>query len=146
MQVEGVVNQSESGQFRIGQPASIGMDAFPDLRFKGRVHSIGALAMGGRRENFYIRNVPVRIAIDGHDPRCIPDLSAWANVEVERRENALLIPLEALQSDAGKTVVYVKRPGALEKRDVELGSRNETYAVVLSGLSAGEEVVVGSLK
>jgi len=146
MQVEGSVNQSESSEFRIGQPATVGMDAFPDLRFKGRVYSIGALAISGRRENFYIRNVPVRIAIEGHDPRCIPDLSAWANVVVERRENALLIPREAVQSDAGKIVVYVKRPGALEKRDVELGSRNETHAVVLSGLSVGEEVVLGSLK
>lgn len=142
MQVEGIANQSESGRLRLGQPATVGLDAFPELRFKGRVHSVGALAIGGRRENFYVRTVPVRVAIEGSDPRLIPDLSAWADVEVERHENVLLIPREAVATEEGQPVVYVRGPSGLEKRAVTLGPANRLRVAVLSGLSAGEEVAL----
>ena len=142
MQVEATVNQSESSEFRIGQPAVVGLDAFPELRFKGRVYSIGALAVRSGRENYYVRSVPVRVAVEGRDPRFIPDLSAWADVEVERQENVLLAPREAVQSEGGESVVYVKGASGFEKRTVQLGPRNETHAVVLAGLRAGEEVAL----
>jgi multidrug efflux pump subunit AcrA (membrane-fusion protein) len=142
MQVEATANQSDSSEFRIGQPAVVGLDAFPELRFKGRVYSIGALAVRSGRENYYVRGVPVRVAIEGRDPRFIPDLSAWADVEVERHENVLLAPREAVQSEGGESVVYVKGASGFEKRAVQLGRRNGTHAVVLAGLRAGEEVAL----
>jgi len=120
----------------------VGLDAFPELRFKGHVYSIGALAIRSGRENFYVRSVPVRIAVDGRDARFIPDLSAWADVEVERQENVLLVPREAVQPEGGESVVYVKGASGFEKRTVEVGSRNGTHAVVLAGLQAGEEVAL----
>jgi len=143
MQVEAVVNQAENTELRIGQPARIGLDAFPEARLRGKVYSIGALAVRlGWRESYYIRTVPVRIAIDGSDPRLIPDLSAWAEIEQERHENALLVPLEVVRWEAGNTFVQVHRDNRFEKRPVELGSRNQTHAVVLAGLQAGEEVAL----
>jgi len=142
MQVEAAVNQSESSEFRIGQPAVVGLDAFPELRFKGRVYSLGAIAVRGTRDNYFIRSVPVRVAVGGSDPRFIPDLSAWADVEVERHENVLLAPREAVQSEGGESVVYVKGASGFEKRTVQLGPRNGTHAVVLAGLRAGEEVAL----
>jgi len=84
MQLEASVSQADSSQFRIGQTAEIGLDAFPDAHFRGRIYSIGALAVKGMWDTYYIRNVPVRIAIEGRDARLIPDLSAWAHVAVDR--------------------------------------------------------------
>lgn len=82
MQLEAWVSQADSSQFRIGQQAEIGLDAFPDAQFRGRIYSIGALAVKGMWDTYYIRNVPVRLTIAGRDPRLIPDLSAWAHVAV----------------------------------------------------------------
>jgi hypothetical protein len=63
------------------------VDAFPDLKFKGRIHSIGALATrSGMGESYWVRSVPVKIAIEGNDPRLIPDLSAWAFVESAQQQ------------------------------------------------------------
>ncbi|MBI4874167.1 MAG: HlyD family efflux transporter periplasmic adaptor subunit [Acidobacteria bacterium] len=141
MQVEAVINQAESEEFRIGQPAKITLDAFPGLELKGKVYSIGALAVGGRMQNYYIRNIPVRIAIEGSDPRLIPDLSAGAEVVIERSEpHSTLVPQGAVSTESGKTYVYVKKAEGFEKREVQLGLRNYTYAVVLAGLSAGDEI------
>ncbi len=141
MQVEGNVNQSEATDFRIGQKAFIGLDAFPGVKLEGKVFSIGALAVGGWRQNYYIRNVPIRIAIDNADERLIPDLSAYADVTVDSKDRATMVPLGAVYTEKNKNFVFVKKPGgAFEKREVSLGDANNLYAICLSGLSGGEEV------
>jgi hypothetical protein len=85
MQLEAWVSQSDANLFRVGETAEIGLDAFPEARFRGNIYSIGAIAVKGMWETYYIRNIAVRISIDGRDARLIPDLSAWAHV---RRESA----------------------------------------------------------
>jgi multidrug efflux pump subunit AcrA (membrane-fusion protein) len=140
MQVEGSVSQSDSGDLRVSQPAKIGFDAFSDLRFSGKVHSIGALAVGGWRQNFFIRSVPVRVQILGADPRLIPDLSAHANIVLETLPSQLQIPIGAVQEENGKAWVQVKRGEQFERREVKLGKRNSMNVAVASGVQAGEEV------
>lgn len=140
MQVEASVNQTESTELRINQTAVVGLDAFPGLTFKGKIYSIGALAVGGWRQNYFIRNVPVRIEIEGADPRLIPDLSSWVDVVVEHKDQATLVPIGAVQKDGGKDVVYVKQGDQFVKREVKLGSSNNLHAVALAGLEGGEEL------
>jgi multidrug resistance efflux pump len=141
MQVEATVNQSDSDRFRVGQKAMIGFDAFPGLRLPGKVYSIGAIAVAGYRANNYIRNVPVRVQIDGVDPRVIPDLSASADVLLEQRPNQLLVPRAALHSQAGKQFVWVKQGSKFARRDVQIVDRNATSAAV-TGVQEGEEVAI----
>ena len=140
MQVEGSVGQSDSGDLRLLQRARIGLDAFPDLQFAGKVYSIGALAAGGWRQNFFIRAVPVRLQIEGSDPRLIPDLSAHANIVIDTVPDQLQIPAGAVQEESGKTLVSVKRGDRFESREVKLGKRNNLSVAVLAGLRAGDEV------
>jgi multidrug resistance efflux pump len=140
MQVEGVVNQAESDEFRLGQHARIKFDAFPGMEFDGDVYTLGALAGGSPRGSAYLRTVPIRMKIKGSDPRLIPDLSASADVVIEKTEGAVLVPRAALQSEDKQLVAYVKKGETFEKRNVTLGLQNETHAVVLAGLNSGEEV------
>lgn len=142
MQVEASVSQSDSGDLRIAQQAKIGLDAFPDLHFQGKVFSIGALAVGGWRQNYFIRTIPVRVLIDGSDPRLIPDLSAHCNIMLDAVETTLQVPAGAVQSENGKTFVSVKNGDQFEKREVALGKRSNTHVAVISGVKAGEEVLV----
>ncbi len=145
MQVETSANQSESSQLRIGQPAAITLDAFPGLTLKGKVYSIGAMGVGGWRLNYYIRTVPIRVAIEDTDPRLIPDLSAAANVVVEKQEDVLLIPLSAVRSRNGKEYAMVKTGQGFERKEIQLGKRNSTHGIVVSGVSRGEQVAVGEV-
>ncbi len=141
MQAEANINQAESSQFRVGQECRISLDAFPGLTLKGKIYSIGAMAAGSWRVNYYIRNIPIRVAIEGSDPRLIPDLSAAVDVILERASDALLLPLGSVSEEGGKPVVYVKTAeGGFARREVELGSRNNTHAVALAGVSEGDEV------
>jgi hypothetical protein len=141
MQVEGSVSQSDSSGIRVGQEVEIGLDAFPGTSFKGKVHSIGALAVGGWRQNYYIRSVPVRVSLLTQDPRIIPDLSAHCNIVLSKTPDVVQVPLTAVRdvgSDRG--IVLVKSGDRFEGREVALGARNNMSVAVLSGLQAGEEV------
>jgi multidrug efflux pump subunit AcrA (membrane-fusion protein) len=140
MQVEANLNQAESSDFRVGQPARIRLDAFNDLQFEGKVHSLGALAAGGWRNSYYVRTVPIRIAIQGNDPRLIPDLSASADVVIESAANQTIVPLAALKNEGGKHVVHVKSGDGFERREVTPGISSDTHVAVASGLQAGEVV------
>ncbi len=143
MQLEAKVNQAESEGIRIGQTAEVHFDAFPGLTLPGKVYSVGALGVGGWRQNFYIRNIPVNVALLQSDARIIPDLSGSADVVLDSAAKSVVIPLEALQKQGERTVVFVKEGDLFRERTVELGRRNHVQAAVVSGLRAGEEVALG---
>ena len=142
MQVEGTINQTESEQVRLGQKAVIRFDAYPGLELDGKVESVGMMVTTGRRVNYYVRRVPVRIAIDGADPRVLPDLTASADVVLAEDDDTLLIPREAVQESGGKSVVRVRQGEAIVPREVEIGGYSNTQASVVSGLQEGDEVAI----
>ncbi|MCX6609774.1 MAG: HlyD family efflux transporter periplasmic adaptor subunit [Acidobacteria bacterium] len=143
MQVEGNINQTEVSQFRIGETAKITVDAFPGMSLKGRLYSVGALAVMGGRQQSFIRTIPVRVAIEGFDPKLIPDLSAAAEVLTGTGDDkAVLIPRGAIHEQDGKTFVFAKQGVNFVKREVKTGDMNDTQIVIQSGVSAGEEVAL----
>lgn len=142
MQVEGQINQSESSSFRIGQPADVSLDAFPGSHYQAKVYAIGALATSSGRQQFFIRNVPVRVQMVNPDKNVIPDLSASADVLLGKADNVLAAPASAVEQNGDKNYVYVKNGTAFEKREVRLGMNNGTQVAILEGVKEGELVRV----
>ncbi|MBI5280129.1 MAG: efflux RND transporter periplasmic adaptor subunit [Candidatus Solibacter usitatus] len=142
MQVEGAVNQAESGRFRLGQEATVRLDGYPEAVYKARVHSIGAMAAPPGRQQFYIRSIPIRLEILNPDERLLPDLSASADVLVERHDDVLLAPAEAVRDENGQSFVYVQKGETVEKRHVSRGRVHGAQAEILEGVEAGEIVVI----
>src|SRR5664279_5340249 len=128
MELDATMNQAESEIVRLGQRATVRFDAFPDIVVKGRVQAVGALAIGGRRVNFNVRNVAVRLALETVDPRVIPDLSASADVVTSEGAGGLIVPREALGEYSGKAIGYVKQGNAFVPREVEIGGTTYTQA------------------
>ena len=100
------------------------------------------MGVGGWNENYYIRNLPVVISLQTTDSRVIPDLSASGDIVVGHKENVLLAPIEAVEMEHGKPVVYVKRGGSFVRRAVQLGEQNNTQVEILAGLRAGDEIAL----
>jgi RND family efflux transporter MFP subunit len=142
MQVEASISQTECELVKLGQKAVVRFDAYPGLALDGKVEAVGTMASSGRRVNYYVRRVPVRIAIDAADTRVLPDLTASADVVLEEQDDALVIPREAVQESGGKSVVMVKQGESVAPREVELGITGNTVVSVLSGLREGEQVAV----
>jgi HlyD family secretion protein len=142
MQMEGVASQVESDEMRLGEPATITFDAFPGLKLKAKVSSLGAIATGGWWSNYYLRTVRVYLSILDRDNRVIPDLSTAASVAVDQTGNALLIPREAVETKDGKSFVRMKAGDRYETREVKLGMSDNIHVAVLEGLRAGDEVAL----
>jgi len=143
MELEASMNQAECELVRIGQKCKVRFDSYPDLTLDGTVQAIGTMASSGRRMNYYIRRIPVRISIDGSDPRVMPDSTASADVVVAEEDNSVIVPRQAVVEADGKSVVYVKQDdGIFAPRAVELGHGSNTEVAVRSGLEAGQEIAL----
>ena len=142
MQLDAMMSQSESELVRLGQPATVRFDAFPDIVVKGRVKAVGAFAMGGRRLNYYVRRIPVRVQLENSDDRVIPDLSASADVITGHPTTGLIVPREALAEAEGKPVVFVKQGDNFLARPVEIATTTNTQVAVASGIEEGQEVAL----
>ena len=70
---------------------------------------------------------------------------AYATLSLDRKDNALAVPLQAVSSKEGKVTVLVVKPlGILEECVVVLGIETPTKAEIISGLKENELVVIGS--
>jgi len=142
MLLDTTMNQAESEMVRLGQRATIRFDAFPDIVFQGRVQAVGAFGAGGRRVNYYVRRIPVRVRLENADSRVIPDLSASADVVTGAPAEGLIVPREAVSEAEGKPVVYVKEGDTFQAHPVEIATSTNTQVAVISGLSEGQEVAL----
>ena len=142
MQVEAVMSEADAELVHLGQKATVRFNAYPDLVLDGHVEAVGTLAISGRRISYWVRTIPVRIAIEGSDKRVIPDLTASADVVVAEQDNTLLIPREAVQETAGRTLVYVKDGDNVTPREIEVGAYSNTQVSVISGLQEGEQIAI----
>ena len=139
MQVTARANQVDFPFIRPGQRVEVRLDAFPDLALQGTVGYLGAIATGSTLSPA-VHSFNVTFAVQGSDPRLLPDLSAAVDVELDRQPDVLLAPRDALMTDHGKAYVSVKHGMSFEKRLVTLGHSNDLEAVVLSGLEEGDVV------
>ena len=89
-----------------------------------------------------MKQIPLRFTIDARDSRLIPDLSASADVVFKTEQKVLQIPREAVIEENGKAYATVPQGETVRKREIRIGMRNNTRAVVLAGLSEGDEVVL----
>ena len=149
-------NQADIHLLRVGQPAEIHLDAYPDRTWKGRVESVAAMAGGGGGRpgrgrggsGNFVRNVAVAVNILDSDPVIIPDLSASADVVLETQEDVLLAPREALSQIGEDWYVWLlggedQEP---ERRAVEVSSWTDTQIAVSAGLKEGDRLAVGHLE
>lgn len=142
MLLDGLMSQTEAELVKLGQPATVHFDAFPDIVLSGKVESVGAIAFSGRRSNYYIRRIPVRVSINNAGSRIIPDLSASADIVVSGVTDGLIVPREAVAEEAGKNVVYVKQETGFAAREIEIAGENNVQVAVAGGLREGEEIAV----
>lgn len=86
------------------------------------------------------RAARVRIRLQNPPPEVLPGTTVRGEVVIERRENVLLVPTQALRRD-GKVEVVVVRDGVARIRRVRLGLTHHHIVEVLEGLQEGELVV-----
>ena len=136
MQVRVKVNQGDVHVLRAGQQARVSLDAYPDLHFTGRVEQVTPVGTTSMLTN-RVRNFVAIISIQGSHPKLMPDLSAAVDVELERKDNVVVVPRDAVVKENDAFSVRVLDDGSARSRTVTLGAMNDYEVVVASGLEPG---------
>ena len=84
MQVRVLANQQDVPSLQVGQMAKVRLDAYPDLVFAAKLDQLAPIGEGGDFSS-RLRSFVVIVAIDGNDPKLMPDLSAAVDVDVAKQ-------------------------------------------------------------
>lgn len=139
MEVRAEVNQADVLKIKMGQRAQIHLDAYPGLTLPASLEELSPLGHNGQFSQM-VRTFTARFAIQGNDPRLLPDLSAALEVELAAEKNALLVPRQSVGGEPGHEFVLLKRGNGFEKRNVQTGPENDLEIVVRSGLAEGDVI------
>jgi HlyD family secretion protein len=143
MGVELRVHESSVNMVKPGQKATITVEAYPDIPLEGKVLRIAPLP--DPPHGWFDPSVKVyttQIAIDGAHDILKPGMSAKVEVLIEQLKNVLIVPIQVVANREGKKVCYVATPQGPKQRQVQTGSFNDTYVHIISGLEAGEQVML----
>ena len=96
------LNEVDIAKVKVGQPVRITLDAYPGQSFTGRVRFVAPAADLVEK----IKVFKVEVALDQLSEAFRTGMSANVEILGEKRDNAISVPLEALQRRDGQTVVY----------------------------------------
>lgn len=140
VRVEFAVPEIFVAQVRQGSEVVARASAFGDRRFRGQV------AVVDTRIDTATRTVRIISEFDNADEALKPGLFMTVELVLNRRENALVIAEEALDPIGDRNFVYVVREGRARRVEVRLGQRLPGEVEVVSGLAAGDQVVVRGIQ
>ncbi len=163
-----MVDETSVPQVKVGQKATLSIDAYPNTKFEGTVTEVGSspiqkndpdlLALTANSEAI---NFKVKIRVDNPPETIRPGFSVTADIVTGRREGATAIPIQALivrdvkkdekaPPTAGRAEteegVYSVKDGKLVFEKVQTGIAGELMIEVEKGPAVGSEIVTGPFK
>ena len=151
-QIKAKVDETDIGNIRIGQEATFTVDAFTDKKFTARVSKISqtdvtnswdtSSSSSSASSSTSVIYYYVTLDVDDPENLLLPAMTARVVINTADRNDALVVPLSTLKTDAaGSYVLVLQEDGTQETRYVETGIYSDEYVEILSGLSEGERVV-----
>lgn len=141
LQVEADVSETNLGLVKVGQPCEVLLDALPDSRFRGVVHTIVPTADRTKA------TIMVKVRFLDKDPRILPEMRAKVSflsrpVRPEEQKPRTAVNRSALMSHGSNDTVFVIRGDRVVETPVKTGQELGEMIEILDGVKAGERVVV----
>lgn len=137
------IHESVVQRVAIGQPATISIDAFPDLRLTGEVIKVAVVADSANSfMNPDLKVYPSSVRIHGTHEWLRPGMSAQVEILINSLEDVIYVPVQAVSYFGDQQVVYVSRGSNVERRIVEVGNFSDSFIEITQGLDEGEEVLL----
>ncbi|ETX05100.1 MAG: hypothetical protein ETSY2_24985 [Candidatus Entotheonella gemina] len=130
------IGERDLGHIRPGLKAQIRVDTYPDHIFPGTVARLSPTLDPANR------SADVEIVIDNADLRLKPGMFAKVDLILRQRDDALLVPRQAVQSQGEVASVFVVKQGKAYRHEVTLGLQNGSQVEILGQLDAGTTIVL----
>jgi RND family efflux transporter MFP subunit len=143
LQVEADVSESNITRVELGQPCEIILDAYPDHRYRGKVHKIVPTADRAKA------TVLTKVLILDRDERVLPEMSAkvaflasGADSSLAGAPVRLTVPLSSIVTRGETSLVLTVRDERVREVPVRTGTASGDRVEITEGLTAGETVVL----
>ncbi len=146
MQVKTSVHESVLDQVKPSLSVGVRVDAFPDRLYPGSVKSVAVLPEQGGYFGSDTKVYQTIITIDVPVERLKPGMTAVAEIHVDRLENVLAVPVQAIVQAGKESACYVTEDGKTpQRRLVKLGRTNDKVVQILDGIGPGQRVVLNPM-
>ena len=144
-EIEVDVNEAYISRVTDHQRVTAILDAYPNWEIPSHVRTV--IPSADRQK----ATVKVRISFDKLDPRILPDMGIkvtfLSDEPVKKKDKtapavAAMLPTEAVRDENGRKIVYLVKNDHVERRAVSVGNTAGTSTEILSGLAAGDAVVL----
>ncbi len=142
------VDELDVAQIAAGQRVRIALDALPEAELTGKVTNVEPLATtNDRGTNTY----KVTVEIGSTSTTLRSGMTATVQIVTQSKPAVVLVPRRAVQLEGGQSYVLIPKDGppdlqnhrpASERRNVTLGLSNGEFVEIISGLKAGDKVLV----
>jgi HlyD family secretion protein len=166
------IDEVEMGNVRVGQPASVAVDAFRDRTFNGVIEKVEPQAVVTQGVTFF----PVLITIDNREGLLMPGMSGEVTIKAADLTNVVQVPIDAVRATnelapiarmfavpvdsiigqmrpdlvssegataiPGRYVIVAQNDSTYEMRLVKLGPTDLRVQQIVSGVKEGEKVVL----
>ncbi|MBN7773321.1 efflux RND transporter periplasmic adaptor subunit [Clostridium aminobutyricum] len=143
LQLKVNISEYDISKIKVGQEVGITAEMLGDQSVKGVVSRIAP--SGEQKKDGTEMVIPVVIAIEKGDSNLIAGVTAKANILIQKKENALSVPIDAVLEDvsAGKTYVFVIKKNVLHKVEVKTGLEGDFNIEIISDkVKPGDQVVL----
>lgn len=131
-------NEVDIRKLNKDQKVTVGFDAFPDITMEGVVTSVANV--GENKRGSDIKLFQVLIKLNESNSSIRPGMTTSNRILIQKEENVLMIPLEAIFSKDSISYVYTDSGFSIDKKQIELGDSNEDLIIVKKGLQEKDVV------
>lgn len=130
------VDETEISNVAVGQEVEIVANAYEDKTYNGtitKINQIGSYASNG--------STFTATVVFENDGDLKIGMGASCTITLEKAENVIAVPIEAIQTQGtSKYVIVVNNDGSTSNVTVETGLSNDAYVEITSGLQGGETI------
>lgn len=124
------------GRLKPGQAVRATSPAFVARIFQGRVSIVDT------RVDPVTRSIRLTAEFDNPDEALKPGMFLGVSLEVTAKDDAIVVPEEAIVSEGLRHIVYPIKDNTVERRVIRIGQRQNGKVEVVEGLKVGETIVV----
>lgn len=134
------VNEIDISKVKVGQTVEIGIDAFPEKKFTGKVTVVANI--GEQQQNTNAKVYEVRILVHEFDSILRPAMTTKNKILTSVVDSVLYIPIEAIFNQDSITFVYKADGRSVKRHQVVVGLSNDNEIIVRAGLEENDVVLL----
>jgi RND family efflux transporter MFP subunit len=142
LHVEATIDEADIGHVKVGQPATLRLDALPERPIAGMVSKLDPTV---RKDEKGARTLRIEVEVADLQKAVAsglrPGMSTNVDIRVAEKQGVLSLPTNVIVGRGTKRSVFVVEDGVARSRSIQVGMSSWERTEVISGLTDGDRVV-----